>query len=125
MERVPGSASRPRRAGKRAADEALRLQPTLPEAHVALGVYYYRAKRDYGRALEEFARADSSRPDDAGTVLFIAAVQRRQGRWEEAGKNWARVAVLDPRSPLNTWDAAITLIVLERYTERRAPTSGL
>ena len=38
-----------------AADQALELQPELPEAHLALGSYYYYCYKDYDRALEEFA----------------------------------------------------------------------
>src|SRR5215472_694523 len=36
------------------ADEALRLQPNLPEGHLALGFCYYYGNRDYERALAEF-----------------------------------------------------------------------
>src|SRR5438309_10672946 len=35
-------------------DEALRLQPDLPEAHLALGFSYYYGDRDYEPALAEF-----------------------------------------------------------------------
>ena len=33
-----------------AAETAIRLQPDLPEAHLALGFYYYYCERDYQRA---------------------------------------------------------------------------
>src|SRR5213592_1520608 len=36
------------------ADKALRLQPDLPEGHLALGFSYYYGDRDYQRALAEF-----------------------------------------------------------------------
>src|SRR6266436_1248670 len=36
------------------ADESLRLQPNLPEGHLALGFSYYYGERDYERALAEF-----------------------------------------------------------------------
>src|SRR6184192_13090 len=36
------------------AEEALRLQPDLPEGHLALGFSYYYGDRDYERALAEF-----------------------------------------------------------------------
>ncbi len=39
------------------ADEALRLQPDLPEGHLALGFSYYYGDRDYARALTEFETA--------------------------------------------------------------------
>jgi len=37
---------------KQAVDKALELDPDLPEAHLALGHYYYQAHLDYERALE-------------------------------------------------------------------------
>src|SRR5881394_3027451 len=36
------------------AEEAVRLQPDLPEGHLALGFSYYYGDRDYERALSEF-----------------------------------------------------------------------
>src|SRR5439155_20148333 len=47
----------PARKGKAgaAAETAIRLQPDLPEAHLALGFYYYYCERDYKAALDEFA----------------------------------------------------------------------
>src|SRR5437868_15380022 len=46
-----------REKARRNADEALRLQPDLPEAHLALGFSYYYGDRDYQRALAEFDTA--------------------------------------------------------------------
>src|SRR6476660_2697619 len=40
-----------REKARRNADEALRLQPDLPEGHLALGFSYYYGDRDYERAL--------------------------------------------------------------------------
>src|SRR5206468_10419764 len=46
----------PARRGKARlnADESLRLQPNLPEGHLALGFSYYYGVRDYERALAAF-----------------------------------------------------------------------
>src|SRR5712691_1546142 len=44
------------------ADEALRLQPDLPEGHLALGFSYYYGDRDYERALAEFETARRGLP---------------------------------------------------------------
>ena len=41
-------------AAKRAVDHALALDPDLPEAHLALGVYYYWGRMNYERAIESF-----------------------------------------------------------------------
>jgi len=47
------------------ADEALRLQPDLPEGHLALGFSYYYGDRDYDRALAEFEIAKRDLPNEA------------------------------------------------------------
>src|SRR5262249_36239106 len=39
---------------KQEAEHSLRLQPDLPEGHLALGYYHYWIRLDYDRALKEF-----------------------------------------------------------------------
>src|SRR5438270_5473285 len=62
------------------ADEALRLQPDLPEGHLALGFSYYYGDRDYQRALAEFEIAKRGLPNEAQAYMAIGAIQRRQGK---------------------------------------------
>src|SRR5947199_5792618 len=60
-----------------AAYTAIRLQPDLPEAHLALGFYYYYCERDYQNALKEFAIAKRSLPNSAEVYMAIGAIERR------------------------------------------------
>ncbi len=53
-----------REKARTAANEALRLQPDLPEAHLALGFSYYYGDRDYERALAEFEIAKRGLPNE-------------------------------------------------------------
>ena len=80
-----------------AAEEALRLEPDLPEAHLALGFYHYYCERNYQRALEEFAIAKKSLPNSADVYLAIGAIQRRQGKWADSTANMEKAASLSPR----------------------------
>ena len=80
------------------ADEALRLQPDLPEAHLALGSSYYYGDRDYERALAEFEIAKRGLPNDAQVYLAIGSIQRRQGKWAESTANLEKAATLDPKN---------------------------
>src|SRR5438874_7334374 len=80
------------------ADEALRLQPDLPEGHLALGFSYYYSDRDYERALAEFEIAKRGLPNDAQAYLAIGSIQRRQGKWTESTANLERAAALDPKN---------------------------
>src|SRR5262249_47159122 len=79
------------------AEEALRLEPDLPEAHLALGFYHYYCERDYQRALDQFAIARKSLPNSADVYLAIGAIQRRQGKWAESTANMEKAASLSPR----------------------------
>jgi TolB-like protein/Flp pilus assembly protein TadD len=89
----------PRREKARAAaNEALRLQPDLPEAHLALGFSYYYGDRDYERALAEFEVAKRGLPNEAQAYMAIGAIERRQGKWEESTANLEKAAELDPKN---------------------------
>ncbi|MGE5212232.1 MAG: hypothetical protein ACM3NN_00930, partial [Nitrospirota bacterium] len=91
------------------AEEALRLEPDLPEAHLALGFYHYYCERDYQRALEEFAIAKKSLPNSADVYLAIGAIQRRQGKWAESTANMEKAASLSPR------DAFLLMNLADNY----------
>ena len=80
-----------------AAVEALRLQPTLAEAHLAMGFYYYYCERDYQGALNEFAIAKLSLPNSPEVYMAIGAIERRQGKWKESTANLERAASLSPK----------------------------
>ncbi len=102
---------------KAAADRALRLAPDLPEAHAALGWYYYHCRLDYENALRQFGIAQESAPGNTDVLLAIGAVQRRQGKFERSVRNLARAAELDPRSAILANEVAFTYLVLRQYDE--------
>src|SRR6266545_1022971 len=80
------------------ADESLRLQPNLPEGHLALGFSYYYGDRDYERALAEFEIAKRDLPNEAQAYMAIGAIQRRQGKWAQSTANLEKAAALDPKN---------------------------
>src|SRR5439155_25458792 len=63
------------------AERALRLQPDLPEAHLARGFSYYYGDNDYEAALNEFETAQRELPNEAEGHLALGAILRRQGKW--------------------------------------------
>src|SRR5438874_6954701 len=87
-----------REKARRNAEEALRLQPDLAEAHLALGFSYYYGDRDYQRALAEFEIAKRGLPNEAQAYMAIGAIQRRQGKWTESTANFERATTLDPKN---------------------------
>src|SRR6266481_1421241 len=76
------------------ANESLRLQPNLPEGHLALGFSYYYGDRDYERALTEFEIAKRDLPNEAQAYMAIGAIKRRQGKWAESTSNLETSAAL-------------------------------
>jgi TolB-like protein/Tfp pilus assembly protein PilF len=80
-----------------AAETAIRLQPELPEAHLAMGFYYYYCERDYQGALKEFAIAKLRLPNSPEVYMAIGAIERRQGKWKESTANLERASSLSPK----------------------------
>ena len=78
-----------------AANRALALDPTLPEANVA----YAELTDDPRAALERCAVALRSHPDNVELLYLLGSEQRRLGRYEEALTSYTRAATLDPRAP--------------------------
>ncbi len=100
---------------KASADRALALQPDLPEAHLALGWYFYFGFREYDRALEEFERAAETLPKDEAVLEGLHATRRRQGRWDEALDALDQLLVLSPQSYHLALNAAYTHLMLRNY----------
>jgi tetratricopeptide (TPR) repeat protein len=102
---------------KEAVDRALQLDPDSPETHLALGHYYYHGHSDYDRALEEFAIARKSQPNNSELPEFIGYVQRRQGKFEQALANIKRASELDPLSNYLTLELGSTFMWMRNYPE--------
>jgi TolB-like protein/Flp pilus assembly protein TadD/tRNA A-37 threonylcarbamoyl transferase component Bud32 len=102
---------------KQAIDNALQLDPDLPEVRLALGHYYYQGHMDYERALEQFNIARKSQPSNSELIYFIAAVQRRRGEFAQALGNFEKAAELDPRSGRLAEETGDTFTRARKYTE--------
>src|SRR6266849_3727520 len=82
------------------AEHAIALAPTLAEAHVALGNYFYHGYRQYEQALAEFERALQLQPNAATAVEYSGYVHRRQGQWARCLDEFKRALEEDPRNAL-------------------------
>src|SRR5206468_10351243 len=56
------------------ADESLRLQPNLPEGHLALGFSYYYGVRDYVRSFAEFVIAKRYLTYEGRAFMSVGAI---------------------------------------------------
>jgi len=100
---------------KTAADIALRLGPELPEAHMALGAYYYYGLLDYERALEQFKIVQMKRPNNSENLAWTGFVQRRQGKMDLALENLIKAFEGNPRSAELAHNIATTYTLLRNY----------
>src|SRR6266496_3117672 len=96
---------------------ALRLQPNLAEAHLALGQCFYWMDQDYERAIEQFDIASRLSPSNGDIGRLIAAIKRRQGKWEQSLKEYERVARLDPQNPNTVRELIFTNTAMRRWPE--------
>ncbi len=74
---------------------ATRLQPDAGEVHAARANYAYHGFRDYDRARAELDLARRILPNNAELYWYIASIDRRQARWNEAIRNFERAIELD------------------------------
>src|SRR5438874_242500 len=99
------------------AEIALRLQPNLAEAHFALGQCIYWMDHDYDRALEQFEIASRLSPSNGDVGRLIAAIKRRQGKWEESLQAYEKVAKIDPQNPNTVREVLFTNTAMRRWPE--------
>ena len=99
------------------AERALSLDPNLPEAHVAMGNYYYHGKLDYEPALQEYNEAIRLQPNNADAYSGIGAVQRRQDKVQQAVISFKKVYEIDPRSFQSAFEIGLTYLLLREYEQ--------
>jgi TolB-like protein/Tfp pilus assembly protein PilF len=99
------------------AETALQLEPNLAEAHLALGQCIYWIDQDYDRALSEFDNVSRSSPNNSEAGGLIAAIKRRQGKWQEALDSYQRISKLDPQNPNLLRNLVFTYTALRRWPE--------
>jgi serine/threonine-protein kinase len=103
-----------REQAQAALDRARMLDPDAPIALISLGSFYYH-DGDYDRALEEFARAERARPNDAELQSEIGYAQWRQGQFDQSRASFHRAAELDPQSGTPFYRIAECYHIARRY----------
>src|SRR2546423_1262022 len=99
------------------ADIALELQQNLGEAHLALGQCIYWIDQNYDRALAEFDIASRLSPNNSEAGGLIAAIRRRQGKWQASLDGYEKIAKLDPQNPNITRNLVFTYTAMRRWPE--------
>jgi len=96
---------------------AFRLQPDSGEAHLARAWNLYHGHLDYDDALAELEVARRTLPNDPRVFELIGNITRRQGKFEEALRDFERALELDPRRLDILWNTAGYYQCLRRYAE--------
>ncbi len=96
-------------------DHALTLAPNLPEAHLALGLFFYWGHRQYEGALTEFSRTLELQPNNALARLYRASVYRRRGEFRTTP--WQReifCALASTRRAMSTRPGELSMVFQKR-----------
>jgi serine/threonine-protein kinase len=83
---------------KQAVDRSLELEPDLPEAHEAMGWYYYYGFLDYENALQQFSTALERQPGNGDLLQGMGYVERRRGNLDAHLDYLGKAEKLDPRN---------------------------
>jgi TolB-like protein/Tfp pilus assembly protein PilF len=98
-------------------DRALTLAPELPDAHLALGYYYYWGFRRYDEATAEFQRTLQLAPNNVEALKGLAFIARRRGNFDQALADLQRILGLAPRDRQNWAEYGVTYEILRRYAD--------
>jgi serine/threonine protein kinase/tetratricopeptide (TPR) repeat protein len=102
-----------------AIQSAFRLHGDAGEAHLASAENLYLGHLDYAGALTELMIASKSLPNDPRLFELKGYIQRRQGKQEEALRNFERAAELDPRNARTLQQMALSYELVRRYPEAK------
>jgi len=98
-----------------AIDRALKLQPSLPDVHLALGYYHYWCHQDYEKAFEEFTVAERDMPNDSRIISIVGAIVKRQGNIEKSAEQYKKALELSPRDPSMAHEIGCAYMTMREY----------
>jgi len=101
---------------KQLIDKAFEIDPDLPEAHLALGIYFYCGFLKYEQALEEFNIVINDQPRNSEAIYWSACVNRRDGNWELAKSDFSKAFELNPRYLDYAFSIGETYFLLQDYS---------
>ena len=102
---------------KAAAEQALKLDDTLAEAHTQIGLVFFRWTWDLAAAEREFTRAMALNQNYAEGQHWAGMFLTAMGRFDEAMTHLREAQVLDPLSPLSRAVPGWTLYMARQYEQ--------
>jgi tetratricopeptide (TPR) repeat protein len=98
------------------AQTALRRQPGLADAHLAMGLYWEQ-REEPARALAEYELARQGLATSGTLHAAIGRAHRAQGRWNDAIAAFERATVIDPTDATSIADLSTTYSRLRRWED--------
>jgi tetratricopeptide (TPR) repeat protein len=96
-------------------EKALKIDPTLAEAHIANGFYYCYCKKEYRKAIECFKKALEIDPGNWQSIYYLAIVYRRTGEWDKSQSLLTRVLKYNPQDALILTNIGTSFNYLRNY----------
>jgi TolB-like protein/class 3 adenylate cyclase len=96
---------------------ALTIASASPDAHLALGLFYYWGYRNYDAALRELDRTIELQPNSANGRFYRANIYRRRDEWHRALTEFDRAAELDPLDWQIPTEIGATYLDLRRWDD--------
>lgn len=109
-----------REEAREAAETALRLQPNLGEALLAMGFYHYACLKDYDTASKYLEQAQRALPQSSRVLQGLAFVERRRGNWDKSDAYFQQAQKVDPRNVNLLSQHARSYVCLRRFPEALA-----
>jgi serine/threonine protein kinase/tetratricopeptide (TPR) repeat protein len=100
-----------------AVNNALRLQPELPEVHLEYGYHLYRAYHDHEGARAQVAIAKRALPNSTEITALEARIDRSEGKFEKAILEFNDALIRDPLNAGVVEDLALSYFYLRRFRE--------
>jgi TolB-like protein/Flp pilus assembly protein TadD len=100
-----------------ALERARDIRSGLPDVLLATAIYYYRAFRDYERALAELVELESAMPGNSELYETRALIHRRLAHWDQSIADMERAIEFDPRNTLLMTEQARTFLYQRDYDE--------
>lgn len=98
-------------------DEAVKLDPTNPEVHLAVAYHLCESYRDYARAKAEVALAQQALPSSSQALWLAFVIDSGQGHPDEAEKALEKAYSVDPRNPDILYYLEWTYLRSHRYQD--------
>jgi TolB-like protein/Tfp pilus assembly protein PilF/predicted Ser/Thr protein kinase len=102
-----------------AINSAFQLKPSSDEAHLALARHRYWGYLDYDQARDELAIAARTLPNDARVFQLAGQIDRKNGRWRDAVRNFERAVELDPQNAEHLVALRDTYLMMRAYKQAR------